>query len=124
MDVQGVGQGLADWDLGAGAADGILVSGQVEKTVGLGTGGLVGAEEGADVVTQDLGKLVELGAGAEGGESEVDEKIVAALPTNRLPVVASRYAADQGEGARNAAEDVADAGSILELDIARKAATR
>ena len=66
--------------------------------------------------------MAELGASAEGGESQVDEEVVATLAANGLPVVGTRYAADQGKGAGDAAEDVANAGSSLELDVARKAA--
>ena len=54
------------------------------------------------------------------GRRQLHEQVVAALPANRVPVVGSHEPADQGECARNAAEDLLGSAGQLRRNVERK----
>ena len=95
VDVEGVGQQLADRRTAARAVHRVLVAGREQQRVGGGTAGLVGAEEGADVEPQRLGERAEAGAPRERGEGEVHEQVVAAVVPQRVPAFGAGGAAEQ-----------------------------
>ena len=75
VDVEGVGQQLADAGGAAGSIHGILVAGGKQEGVSLGASGLVRPEEGADVMPEFVGQSAEPRALRERRKGEVHEDV-------------------------------------------------
>ena len=87
VDVEGVGQQLADTGSAAGSIHSILVAGGKQEGVGLGASGLVRAEEGSDVVPEFVGQRAEPWALLERREGKVHEDISSPFLPDAVPVV-------------------------------------
>ena len=107
VDVEGVGQQLADAGVATGAVHRLRVAGREQQRVGGGAARLVRAEEGADVVAQRFGQGAETGALREGGEGEVHEQVGSPLVAYAVPAVGAGGASEQRERASDAAEGLA-----------------
>ena len=104
VDVEGVGQQLADRRTAARAVRGVLVAGREQQRVGGGAARLVGPEEGADVEPKRLGEVAEAGALRERGEGEIHEQVGAPVDPERVPAFGAGGPAEQGEDSGDAAE--------------------
>ena len=106
VDVEGVGQQLADGGGAAGSIHGILIAGGEQEGVSLDASGFVRPEEGADVMPEFVGQNAERRALRKRRKGEVHEDVVSPfrrMLSQRSAVVARR----SSENARaNAAEDV------------------
>ena len=87
VDVEGVGQQLADAGGAACSIHGILVAGGEQEGVSLGASGLVRPEEGADVVPEFVGQGAEPRALLERRKGEVHEDIGSPFLPDTVPAV-------------------------------------
>jgi hypothetical protein len=98
MDVEGVGQDLADRRSPAGVVDGLGIAGLEEPVVGQAAGVRVAAEEGADVPLETERQGRDRRTSPESTEGQVDEQVFGVAPRDRVLVVGPGHARDQGEG--------------------------
>ncbi len=115
MNVEGVGQELADGRASAGVGDGLGVAGPEEPVVGQAAGVRVAAEEGADIPLAPERQGRDRWTSPESPEGQVDEQVFGMAPRDRVPVVGPRHALDQGERPLERAEPSRDRGGLHEF---------
>ena len=117
MDVESVGQQLADAGIAARPVHGVLIAGGEQEGVCLGAAGPVRAEEGADIVSQFVRQRAEPGALRECREGQVDEDVGSPFLPNAIPAVGAGDPAEQRERAGYAAEALCQLRRCRELAV-------